>query len=210
MKKKTILVASLAVLLLACHPTELLQDGTTSQYKNEKLKKVAVVAFPGQLMDVKVFENVVSQRLKSVDAEVIEGYKVFEGKENIPGDANSIRVALKELGYDGMLEIKLVSIRQEATNTESNYPTRREYRIMDVSHYGKLIQEYDKRVEKGATFEDTKVKMDIRLLDISQNDAKVIWSARTETSNPKTAKKVAVGMSSKTLPKLKKMPIFGE
>jgi hypothetical protein len=200
---------SLLFLIASCRPTALLQEGKTKFYTSHKLSNLVVVAMPGQLMDVRAFENAVVSRLKVKGLSVTQGYKIFENEADIPADVPAIKKVLKAKGYDGMIEIKLVSIRNEESSTGSDYVTNREYRIMDVANYGKLVQEYSKREEKGATFVDTKVKMDFRLMDLSIEDGQVIWSARTETTNPKTAKDVAVGMSNKALRPLKKLQVLG-
>lgn len=209
MKKKLITVSAL-ILLMACRPTELLQDGKTKFYQGNKLNKIAVVALPGELMDIRAFENSVAGRLNSKETEVVAGHKLFEGEENIPADFLSIRNLLISKGFNGLVEIKLVSIRKEESSSEEEYVTNREYRMMDVANYGMLVQEYGKREEKGAVFEDVKVKMDFRIVDLTQPESQVIWSARTETSNPKTAKHVAAGMTNKVVPKLKKDAVLGQ
>lgn len=207
MKKKLIPVY-IFIFISACRPTVLLQEGKTKFYQEKKINKIAVIALPGELLDVRTFENALTSKMKPFRIEVIQGYKLFEGQTEIPGDANEVRNAIKEKGYDGMLEVKLVSIRQVETTSQDNL-TRREYRIMDVANYGKLIQEYDKREESGATFQDTKVKMDVRLYDLTQSEPQVIWSSRTETSNPKTVKHIANGMSSKAVSSMKKQNALG-
>lgn len=198
----------LFVLFTACRPTVLLQEGKTKFYQEKKISKIAVIALPGELLDVRTFEDALTNKMKTFKVEVIPGYKVFDGQAEIPGDANDVRMSIKEKGFDGMLEIKLVSIRQVETSSQDDL-TRREYRIMDVANYGKLIQEYDKREESGATFQDTKVKMDVRLYDLSQTEPQVIWSSRTETSNPKTVKHIANGMSVKAVSSMKKQNALG-
>ena len=209
---KKIVAATLIIVaaLTGCRPTSLLQEGKTKFFKNNSLTNVAVVAMPGQLLDVRAFENAVTSRLNVRGVKVIQGYKAFEGDTEIPADMPAIKTALKAKGYDGIIEIKLVSIRNVESSSESDYVTNREYRIMDVANYGKLVQEYSKREEKGATFVDTKVKMDFRVIDLGQDDGQVIWSARTETSNPKTAKQVAIGMSKKAIRALKKQSVLGQ
>ena len=204
----TIAAIFLAFALSSCVSTEMLQQGKTKFYQGKAPANLVVIAYPGQLMDIKAFEGAMVKRLKSKKTKVTSAYDVFRNETNIPEDANSIRNALKEKGFDGMVEIKLVSIRKVATTSEYDYPTRREYRIMDVANYSKLIQEYDKREEKGATFEDVKVKMDVRVVDLTQEEAQVIWSARTETTEPKTAKNVANGMTKKAVKSLKKDDIL--
>ena len=92
-------------------------------------------------MDIKAFEGSVVKSLKSKNLAVTSAYDVFKNETSIPEDAISIRKAIKDKGFDGMVEVKLVSIRKVATTSEYDYPTRREYRIMDVANYGKLIQE---------------------------------------------------------------------
>ena len=196
--------------MLACRPTETLQQSKTKYYQGNKLTKIAVVALPGELMDIRVFENSVAGRLNSKTVEVKGGYEIFSGDQEVPDDFNSIRNALISKGYDGLIEIKLVSIRNVESSSENEYVTNREYRMMDVANYGKLVQEYGKREEKGAVFEDVKVKMDFRVVDLSQSEAQVIWSARTETSNPKTAKDVARGMTNKVIPIVRKEDILGK
>ena len=197
-------------MLSSCATTELLQEGKTKFYQGSSLENIVVIAYPGQLMDIKVFEEAVVKSIKSKNVKATSAYDVFKNEDVIPEDAISIRQAIKDKGYDGMIEVKLVSIRKVATSTEYDYPTRREYRIMDVANYGKLIQEYDKREEKGATFEDVKVKMDFRVVDLEQEEVQVIWSARTETTEPKTAKNVAAGMTKKAVKSLKKGQILGK
>lgn len=210
MNYSQILRLSLIVFLIACRPTELLQEGKTKYYNGRKLTNIVVVAMPGQLMDVRAFENAVVSRLRSKGLTVSQGYKIFEGQSDIPSDVPAIKKVLKTKGYDGMIEIKLVSIRNEESSSGSDYVTNREYRMMDVANYGKLVQEYSKREDKGATFVDTKVKMDFRLIDLNLEDGQVVWSSRTETTNPKTAKDVASGMSNKAVKALKKLQILGE
>jgi len=211
LKRNRIFILSILLLAFACSPTVLLQEGKTKFHQGNKLNNLAVIALPGALMDVRVFEDAVTSRLNSKGVQVSAGYRVFELSDSVPADAISLRKALMEKGFNGMIEIKLVSIRNVSSSSEGDYPTRREYRIMDGgNNYGKLIQEYGKREEKGATFEDTKVKMDFRVIDLTQGEPQVIWSSRTETSNPGSAKNIAVGMSVKAIKVIKKQSILGE
>ncbi len=209
-KSGRIALLTVTFALIGCHPTELLQEGKTKFYKDSKIDKIAVIAFPGQLMEITTFEDIVAKSISSKNVTAKQGYVIYRDAEIIPSDAQSLRKDLKDKGYTGMIEVKLVSIRNVETNTAADYPTNRFYRITDVTNYSKLVQEYSKREEKGATFEDVKVKMDFRVVDLNLEEAQVVWSARTETSNPKTAKNVAQGMSKNAVKAMRKNAILGQ
>jgi len=111
-----------------------------------------------------------------------------------------------------MIEIKLVSVREETINSENQYRKGGEYLINamgDELNNTRNLQEYDKREEKGAVYEDIKVKMDIRMYDLNQKETHVIWSARTESTNPKNNKKIASGCVKKIKKYLKKEAVYG-
>lgn len=203
MKKTEFILLSACLALLSCRPTIILQEGNTKYFTGKELKKVAVMSMPGELLDVRAFENTMTTQLRSRDKEVLAVHRVFN-EDSIPADGNALWKELKKRGFDGIVEIRFVSSRVEESNSTDDQLTNREYRIMDVSNYGKLVQEYGKREEQGAVFKDVRVKMDVKLYDYSGEEAQVIWSARTETSNPKNARTVANGVASKTGPKVRK------
>ena len=177
---------------MACRPTELLQSGRTQESFDGKIKNVMVIAYPGMLKSRAEFEKAAKQGLARKGLQINSLREVL-GKEDslYRSQPEKLHQYLRESGVDGLIEVRFVSMRKEETNAESAYPTRREYRIMDDTHYNKLIQEYDKREEKGAIFENTKVKMDIKAFALIDGKYKVIWSSRTESSNPRNNQSIA-------------------
>ena len=99
-KKTTVVLLSLAISLSSCVTTELLQQGKTKFYTSNDLKNIVVIAYPGQLMDIKAFEGSVVKSLKSKNLAVTSAYDVFKNETSIPEDAISIRKAIKDKGFD--------------------------------------------------------------------------------------------------------------
>ena len=195
--------------LFSCRPTALLQSGST-QYKAEgQIKKVLVVAYPGVLKDRAIFERAAVNALSSSKRQVTSlNALIGEGDVVIKSDPDKLHDYLVSNQIDALVEVRFVSIRQEESNSEEQYPTRREYRIMDDVNYSKYIQEYEKREEKGAIFDDMKVKMDVKLLREVDDKLRVVWSARTESNNPKGNKQIANGCAKKAASAMKKQGVF--
>ena len=188
----------LSVILISCRPTNLLQQTQTKFYLGNKIDNVVVRALPGKLGQPELFEKRAVKNLRQKGVKFTAAHLIPEmHNKDLKSKAAELRQILASKGYNGLIELKLVSIREETTNSANQYPTRREYRIMDDLHYNELIQEYGKREEKGADYEDIKVKMDIRMYDLNQKETHVIWSARTETVNPKNNQNIVNGCSKK-------------
>ena len=200
----------LSVTILSCRPTKILQQTQTKYYQGNTIDNVVVRALPGKLGEPELFEKRAIKNLKHKGVEFTPAYLIPEMHDSTlrtqPAD---LRLILMDKGYKGLIELKLVSVREETTSSKNQYPTRREYRIMDDTHYNQLIQEYGKREEKGSEYQDIKVKMDIRMYDLNQKETHVIWSARTETNNPKNNNNIANGCSGKVKKYLKSEAIYG-
>ena len=151
-----------------------------------------VIAYMGKLGDRDIFEKAGVRAFSFKGMDVGSLYETMgEVDKTYKADPEQLRDFMISNQMDGYIEIRFVSLRKEETSSESQYPTRREYRIMDDANYDKLINEYGKREEKGAIYEDIKVKMDIRLFNRAGDRYVVVWSSRTESSNPRNNQAIA-------------------
>ena len=202
---------SLVIILtfFSCRPTTLLQSGTT-QYKAEgEINKVVVIANTGMLKDRANFEKTLANVFSSSKIKAVSLNKLLGNQDSVlKMNQDKMHDFLVNNEFDAVVQLKFVSMRMEESTSEEQYPTRREYRIMDDTHYSQLIQEYGKREEKGAIFEDIKIKMDIRLLRKVGEKYQVVWSARTESSNPKSNHSLAKACAKKAAHAMKKQEIL--
>ena len=203
--KRNILLISLFIVLFSCRPTVLLQSGSTQFKADGEISNLVVIAYTGMLKDHENFERTAVHVFSSAKRDVTSLHQLAGDQDSMyrrnPEKRHELFTANQ---VDAVVEVRFVSMRQEESSSEDQYPTRREYRIMDDTHYAQLIQEYGKREEKGAVFEDIKVKMDIRLLREVDGKFQVVWSARTESSNPKSNKAIAKACTKKAIQAMKK------
>ncbi|MEQ8323116.1 MAG: hypothetical protein RIC15_09025 [Vicingaceae bacterium] len=207
MQKIAIIVLALSA--MSCRPTSLLQSGLTEEVIPDNISKIAVIAYPGILKDAKTFESAARGVFNTSKVQFMTLNELTKGADSLlKRDQKGMHSFLIDQGVDGIIEVRFVSIRKEESSSEDQYPTRREYRIMDDTHYSKLIQEYGKREEKGAIYEDTRIKMDIRLLVRKQNTFTTIWSCRTDSQNPKSHSSLSRASAKKAKKALRKEGIL--
>ena len=168
-----------------------------------------IIAYPGVLKNRSIFERAGVAAFSSGKRDVKSLNELIGSQDSLLKiDSEKMRDYLVSNQIDAVVEVRFVSIRQEQSSSEEQYPTRREYRIMDDTHYSKYIQEYEKRDERGAIFDDMKVKMDVRLLRKVDEKYQVVWSARTECSNPKNNSSIAKGCTKKAASAMKKQEVL--
>ena len=175
--KNVTLILLIFISLISCRPTVLLQSGST-QFKAEgEISKLIVVAYTGMLKEHENYERVAVNSMSLGKVEV-HSLRALLGAEDSLYRRNpeKLHKYYRDNKVDAVIEIRFVSMRKEASSSEDQYTTRREFRIMDDTHYAQLIQEYEKREDKGAIFEDIKVKMDIRLIREVEGKFQVVWS----------------------------------
>ncbi|HAW52189.1 MAG TPA: hypothetical protein DCX54_07670 [Flavobacteriales bacterium] len=207
--KETVTSLLIIFTLLACRPTTVLQSGKSQNQAVGDIKKVLVIAYPGVLKDREIFERAAVKAFSCGKKDVVSLNEILGDEDNsFKSDPKKLTDFLLSNQVDAVIEVRFVSIRKEQSSSEEQYPTRREYRIMDDVNYTKYIQEYEKREEKGAIFDNMKVKMDVKLLMKVEDNFRVVWSARTESSNPKGNQQIAKGCSKKAASAMKKQHIY--
>ena len=182
MKSRPALFFNLPLLILlvttSCTTTKLNSVWKDSAYTGGALKKVMVVGVSDNLRNRKMFEEVFAKAFKDNGLDAIPSFSVILLAKDLKTDA--IKDEAERRGIDAILVTHLSDIKEEEVHYEPL-----DYEIYFYQYYRK-VRQYDYAPQSYTQIKD--VQMKSNLYDVKTE--KLIWSASSETIDPKSVNEV--------------------
>lgn len=192
MKKRVLLATVILFALTASYAksNKLVTSWKNPEYTGPKFKKILVVgmsADPGRRSD---FEDALSAKMRAA------GFNSIAGNELLlrPGtdlDLKYLREQIKENHIDAVILSRLVSIKESITYIPPDvwgaYPYYHTF-------YGYMGYVSPIVYSPGYLIEEKTVRIETNVYAIVPPDGLLVWTATSDTFNPKNAKKVISGV----------------
>ena len=191
MRKLTYLLLLLVtpLLLAACQSTSINSAWFDPNFKGPPMKKVDVIAMGTNLSSRRVFEDIFAQQLRAVGVDGVAGWTV------IPDEARAAQQPFNEAvirsGAQGLLVVRLLGVdtRTQVSTTMTPGPA-----MMWGGPWGPGWNTFGP-----AMVPMTEVtQYDLAMVETTMFDTatgRVVWSANTQTLNPRTVETEAPGFS---------------
>jgi hypothetical protein len=161
-----------------------------------------------KVLVVMVSEDATTRR--QVEDQIVKRIKTRRGVEAVPSytlltgddlkDGERAKQILADAGFDGAVDLRLVSKDQEMTYTPGSYP--QPY----YSFYGYYDYAWPMVYQPGYLATDTIVTMET--LIYSMKDNKLVWSGTTETFNPSSLVDMVEGIADQVSRELTKQGLL--
>lgn len=192
---KLLLALSLLLVLSACATTHLVSTWQSDKV-TAPLKKVLVIGISDNTANRRLFEDIFVQKLEAAGVQARASY------HDLP-DAKSIsRETVEKLVKDSDFDSVLVT-HYEGTNEEMVYRpgTSYAYGYNDMGYWGYYNNVYSTVYTPGYYVNYKYVYLQTNIY--STKDGEVIWSARSETTNPNDIAKSITELSDAVIKSLK-------
>lgn len=182
------LISISAVLLLAaCQSTSIQSAWFDTSYRGGPLKKVVVIASDGSTSDSRVFEDIFVQKLIAAQVAAIPGYTT------VPVDARRAEgpfaAAVAATGADGVLIVRLLGVDQKTQVSTMMMPGPGAGFYGGGFYGGGFYGGGMYAVPQVTQYEVASVETNLYAVGTRT----LIWSATTQTVDPKTIAKEAPG-----------------
>jgi len=169
------------------------------QYHGQKFHKVLVI---GVARDTEVradFEDGLAAQIARPGMEMIPGNQILLRPDpQAHPDLNYLRAQIRDHEIDAVVVSRVLRVDKEVISVPSStYVAPFPYYY---SFYGYLGAVYPIVYDPGYTREDTTVSIETNVYATSKPEGDLVWTASSQSFNPKSAKKVADGLI-KELPK---------
>lgn len=182
------LLIPLIALLISCSSTKIVSTWSepNKKIKISNLNKVLVIArFKTETSNRKAEDNMV-EYLKEKGVQSYKYLKINFNKDNI----EAIRTKIKNDGFDGAVTMQLIDVDQEQISERNNF-NRYPNNYRDFNNY---FYESQMSYENPNYFMTTKIyTIETNVYSINEN--KIIWTALTETTDPKGVEKMTAEIS---------------
>jgi hypothetical protein len=182
MKSRPKLFFSLPLIILlvttSCATTKLSSVWKDSTYTGGVLKKVMVVGLSDNLRNRKMFEEVFTKAFRDNGLEAIPSLSVILLAKDLNRD--TIKDEAERRGIDAILVTHLSDIKEEEVHYEPL-----DYEIYFYQYYRK-VQQYDYAPQSYTQIKDVQMKSNL----YETKTEKLIWSASSETIDPKSVNEV--------------------
>ena len=201
MKRLSKLLALSIIFLLvsvSCSKTNLISTWKNRDYEGGYLNSVLLIMVSTDKANRRIFEDVFVRKFKKYDVKAVASTSVFPTEKAI--DKDMIRTEAAEQGMDAVFVMYLLSVGEKAiyrpspTGPSIGSPasSMHGYDFQDIQNYA-----YDPGYHRRKKF----VKFESKLYEIATD--KLIWSATSETIEPKSTKDVINHLSKKVMKNLK-------
>jgi hypothetical protein len=182
------LISISAILLLAaCQSTSIQSAWFDTSYRGGPLKKVVVIASDGSTSDSRVFEDIFVQKLIAAQVAAIPGYTT------VPVDARRAEgpfaAAVAATGADGVLIVRLLGVDQKTQVSTMMMPGPGAGFYGGGFYGGGFYGGGMYAVPQVTQYEVASVETNLYAVGTRT----LIWSATTQTVDPKTIAKEAPG-----------------
>lgn len=201
MKKITKLIVLLIIILLlsvSCSKTNLISTWKNQEYTGGYLDSVLLVMVSPDKEDRRIFEGVFEKEFKKHDVQAVSSASVFPTEKEI--DKDMVKAEAAERDMTAVFVMYLLSVGEKVIYRPS--PTGPSMGTMATTMHGydfHTIQSfvYDPGYQRRKRY----VKLESKLYEADTE--KLIWSATSETIEPKSTKDVIDHLSKKIMENLK-------
>ena len=169
------------------------------QYHGQKFHKVLVIGVARDTAVRADFEDGLAARLARPGLEIIPGNQILLRPDaQAHPDLDYLRAQIRDHQIDAVVVSRVLRVEREVISVPSStYVAPFPYYY---SFYGYLGAVYPIVYDPGYTREDTTVSIETNVYATSKPDGDLVWTAASQSFNPKSAKKVADALI-KELPK---------
>ena len=181
------LTALVALGLVACTSTKLVNDWSDTSFENKPFKRILVLSLIKDDLQRRGYEQIFAEQITGNDVVGIAGHTLMDDAKDY-GSKPKIREAIEKSGADAVLLAKLVSIDKTQTQVPGRVdyvPRFGGYGYGYHSYYGRA---YDTIYSPGYIKTDTIVTLETTVYDAETE--KMVWAGGTKSFNPNSAKKV--------------------
>lgn len=204
---KLIAVAALLVTALTFaygKSNKLIVSWKNPEYRGPKFKKILVIGMspnPGRRSD---FEDALSAELNKPGQEVIAGNQILL-RPDAKVDLDYIRAQIREHKIDAVIVSRLVSVNETFTYVPGQVWSPTPYYR---SFYGYYSTVWPVVYTPGYTKEEKTVRVETNVYATSGTEGELVWTATSDTFNPKSASKVIKGLVKMIVPELEKAELL--
>ena len=188
-----LLVFLLALTAASGKSLKMITSWFNPQYEGQKFHKVLVIGVARDLAVRADFEDKMAVQIARPGMETIPGNQILLRPDpNAKPDFDYLRAQIKSNHVDAVVVSRLLSVDKKVTSVPSStYVAPFPYYY---SFYGYLGAVYPVVYDPGYTREDTTVRVETNVYATSKPDGDLVWTAVSDSFNPKSAEKVADGL----------------
>lgn len=196
-------VALSACVLMACASTKLLDHWADPDYSGARLRNVVVFVLDTEETRRRQAEDEYVRRLGAEGVEASAAYTLFTKEEE--GDLETLKVRIKELGFDGAIASRLVGVTSDYQWVPgTHYATGPYHAYYGFGSYYSYA--YHHVYEPGYMVEEKKVKVETNVYTVT--DEKLVWSGLSETFDPTSAVQVIEDVVSLVVKEMKRTALI--
>jgi hypothetical protein len=187
------------VLLAGCASTKLVNQWTSQGHTNAPLRKVVVVGVSKQPSVRRVFEDEFASRLQVARVEAVPSYTLVA--EDGQADPAVLEKAVAQVGADGVLVTRLVSVQQKTDVSPGFYRP-----VPAMGFHGWYSSAWMGYYEPPTVYQYDVVTAETSLYSPPQST--LVWSGTTETFSPRDVRKETAGFADVIIGALRKQGII--
>src|SRR6516164_3277749 len=163
------------------------------KYEGQAFHKVLVIGVAQNLEVRADFEDEMASVIARPGIETIPGNQILLRPDpKAKPDLDYLRAQIRDNHIDAVVVSRLLKVNKKVTSVPSS--TYRAPFPYYYSFYGYLGAVYPVMYDPGYTREDTTVSVETNVYATSKPDGDLVWTAVSNSFNPKSAKKVADGL----------------
>ncbi len=204
-------LAVLALIMAAsmsaeCKSTKLVASLKNPGYSGARLHKILIIGMsenPGVRAD---FEDAMAQKLTKDGIEVIPGHTILLRPESSEMDINYLKAQIAEHKIDGIVVSRLIGVKKDVTYIPGQtYIVPYPYYNSFYGYYGNV---YRQVYTPDYLREDHTVRLETNVYATDTPEGELVWTAISDTFNPKSAHKAIEGVVMLVTQELEKDGIF--
>ncbi len=184
--------------LASCTSTKLSEAWVDSSYKGGPLESVLVIGLSDNVRRRGLFEQALASKFNSRGVPAVASMGVAPNKEDL--DKASIKKKVQELGIKSVIVTRLLGVDKEKYYVPGEAYTPRYGYYRGFSGY--YDRAYGAAYSPGYWEEYEIVRLETNLYEVATE--KLIWSAASETVDPKSVEKVVQSLSEQIIDSLSK------
>jgi hypothetical protein len=191
---------ALALFVVGCATTKLTVVWMDETYQGYRLDNVLVMGVSDRTVMRRVFEDKFVKQLEAAGIRAVSSAAAIPGEHKLTKEA--IEPELKELGIDAVLITHLVAVDKETV-----YVPPQTYSVPYTYHYYKhyyMVYDYVHTPGYYSTYKIVRLETNI----FHTKTGKPIWSAQSETLDPRSAEKLMDSLINLVINDLKKKKLL--
>ena len=176
--------------VLSSKGAQIVPTAPTIVVQGQKFRKVLVIGVAQDLAVRADFEDQMASQIARPDMETIPGNQILLRPDpHAKPDFDYLRAQINSNHIDAVVVSRLLSVDTKVTTVPSStYTAPFPYYY---SFYGYLGAVYPVMYDPGYTRKDTTVRVETNVYATGKPDGDLVWTAVSDSFNPKSAKKVA-------------------